>query len=427
MIEKKKINQFEDRAERVLLVGISGPQINRWDAEDHLRELQALAETAGTEVIETVIQERDKPDAATFIGKGKVEEVRLLAEELEIDSIIFDDELSPAQVRNLQTAIDTKVIDRSALILDIFASHAQSMEAKTQVELAQLNYLLPRLTRQWSHLSRQVGGVFTKGPGETQLETDRRLVRTRIASLKHKLEKIDQQRITQRQQRGDLFRAALIGYTNAGKSTLMKALTKADVLIEDKLFATLDTTVRRLQLNTEQAILISDTVGFIRKLPHHLIASFRTTLAETLEADLLIHVVDSTHPHLAEHIHVVSDLVSSLSTETFRAMLVFNKIDMLKDKHTVELLHAEYPHAQFISAQRNVGLAQLKQNIIEIIDQSYRIREIRLKFSKGAAEHLFYNLGQVLERHFDEEYCYLKIKFALANQAKIEELAARYA
>jgi len=427
MIEKKKISQFDNRPERVLLVGISGPQINRWDAEDHLRELQALAETAGTEVIDTVIQDRDKPDAATFIGKGKVEEVRLLAEEKEIDSIIFDDELSPAQTRNLQTAIDKKILDRPALILDIFASHAKSMEAKTQVELAQLNYLLPRLTRQWSHLSRQVGGVFTKGPGETQLETDRRLVRTRIAGLRHKLDKIDRQRITQRSQREDMFRAALIGYTNAGKSTLMQALTGADVLIEDKLFATLDTTVRRLKLNADQSILLSDTVGFIRKLPHHLIASFRTTLAETLEADLLIHVVDSTHPHLAEHIQVVSDLVSSLSPETFRAMLVFNKIDRLKDKHTVDLLSAEYPHARFISARRNLGLDQLKQDILEIIEQSYRIREIRLRFSKGAPEHLFYNLGQVLERHFDEEYCYLKIKFSLNNQSKIEELEARYA
>ncbi|MCK5076856.1 MAG: GTPase HflX, partial [Calditrichia bacterium] len=271
--------------ENAVLVGIALPETNSWIVEEHLDELEQLALTAGAKIVGRVMQERSRIDPRHFLGKGKIEEIAIFVEDNEIGVVIFDDDLSPAQLRNIENKVKTKIIDRSALILDIFASHARTREAKTQVELAQLQYLLPRLTRQWTHLSRQVGGIGTKGPGETQLETDRRLVRTRIQRLKGDLEKIERQRAVRRKGRDNFFKVALVGYTNVGKSTIMNILSNADVLVQNQLFATLDSTIRKVHLDYGKEILLSDTVGFIRKLPHNLVASFRSTLEEAREAD----------------------------------------------------------------------------------------------------------------------------------------------
>jgi GTP-binding protein HflX len=425
MIEKK-INSFEQKIERCLLAGIVRHNQTRWEVEEHLEELKALAYTAGAEVADTIIQVRYSPDAAYFIGKGKIEEIAMYVEMNSIDLVIFDDELSPAQIRNIEKIVSAKVIDRSALILDIFADHAKTNEAKVQVELAQLNYLLPRLTRQWLHLSRQVGGIGTKGPGETQLETDRRLVRNRISHLKDRLKRIENQNKTQRRQREGIFRAALIGYTNAGKSTLMNALTDAQVLIEDKLFATLDTTVRRLSLDSNIQILLSDTIGFIRKLPHHLVASFRTTLTETLESDLLIHVIDINHPSFEEHIRVVNSLLSDLSLNDKKSILVFNKVDLLKQNGLLNRLKAEYPEALFVSASRHIGIKTLKQYLIGIIEAQYETKQIRLNYSSGSAEHLIHPIAKILDKKSDDQYLYLTVKYPKENESRILALAEKF-
>jgi GTP-binding protein HflX len=425
MIEKK-INSFETKIERCILIGIVQQNQSRWEVLDHIDELKALAETSGAEIVDSFIQNRNRPDAAYFIGKGKLEELALFIEIQEIDLVIFDDELSPAQIKNIEDILKVKVIDRAALILDIFADHARSSEAKVQVELAQLNYLLPRLTRQWQHLSRQVGGIGTKGPGETQLETDRRLVRTRIANLKKQLEKINSQKHTQRRQRETMFRAALIGYTNAGKSTIMNSLTKADVLIENKLFATLDTTVRRLSLNSKTDILLSDTVGFIRKLPHHLVASFRTTLSEALEADLLLHVIDITHPSFKDHIEIVNEILADLDLGKKNIVLIFNKIDAIKNKSLLDQLRFDYPHALFISGHRHIGISNIKKHLLEILEQQYETEELQLRHDSGVPIHLFHALGKILDERFDEEFLYLNMKYPLENKSKISALYKKY-
>jgi GTP-binding protein HflX len=274
--------------EKSLLVGVVLPHMSRWEIEENLEELGLLAQTAGVDIVDHLIQGLERINPAHFIGTGKVGELSRLVKALNISTVIFDSDLTPAQIRNLERATEAKIIDRSTLILDIFAKHARTREAKTQVELAQLQYLLPRLTRQWVHLSRQVGGIGTKGPGETQLETDRRLVRNRIESLRRELTKIDQQRLTRRKGRENTFKISLVGYTNVGKSTIMNLLSGSDVLVEDQLFATLDSTTRRVRLSEDHEILLSDTVGFIRRLPHHLIASFKSTLDEVRSADLLL-------------------------------------------------------------------------------------------------------------------------------------------
>ncbi len=421
-----KIIRTDQQPERCVLVGMVQRGQSRWEVEDHLSELTALAHTSGAEIIRTFIQERPAPDPAFFIGKGKIEEIAEFIALQDIDLLIFDDELSPAQVKNIENVTKVKVIDRTALILDIFALHARTNMAKVQVELAQLNYYLPRLTRQWQHLSRQVGGIGTKGPGETQLETDRRLIRQRIAHLKNKLEKIAHQNQVQRQQRQELFRAALIGYTNAGKSTLMNALTNADVLIENQLFATLDTTVRRWQLSSSTTVLLSDTVGFIRKLPHHLIASFQTTLAEAGEADLLIHVVDITHPHFEAQLHTVNNILNELHLANKKRLLLFNKVDRLKNHHLLDQLRLLYPEALFISAARHIGLHHLKQRLLKIIEDQYEVQKIRLNYQRGAAEHLIYPLAKILEKSSDEQYLYLTIKYDKTNKAKINQITAKY-
>ncbi len=426
MKEKTTIEQHSELSERCILVGVVRKGQTRWQVEDHLSELRALARTSGAEIVHTFVQERPAPDPAYFIGKGKMDEIHRFIINREIDLIIFDDELSPAQARNIEKLTGIKVIDRTGLILDIFAMHARTNRAKVQVELAQLNYFLPRLTRQWQHLSRQVGGIGTKGPGETQLETDRRLVRRRIATLKEKLERIGHQNEIQRRQRNGLFRAALIGYTNAGKSTLMNALTDARVPIENKLFATLDTTVRRMPLSAATTVLLSDTVGFIRKLPHHLVASFQTTLSEAIEADLLIHVIDITHEHYEDQLRVVDEILKELKIDSKPRLLVFNKVDRLRNHNLLNQLKILYPNALFISAARHIGLNHIKRKILELAEARYEIRKIKLSYQSGAAEHLLYPIAIILDKSSDEQYLYLTIKYDKINKRKINQIAAKF-
>lgn len=426
MKEVKTIEQTVETIERCILVGVVQRGQSRWEVEDHLSELRALAETSGAETIETFIQERPAPDPAYFVGKGKIEEIDRFILDHHIDLIIFDDELSPAQARNIEKITGIKVLDRTGLILDIFALHARTNLAKVQVELAQLNYLLPRLTRQWQHLSRQVGGIGTKGPGETQLETDRRLVRRRIAHLKEKLVRISHQNQVQRQQRTGLFRAALIGYTNVGKSTLMNALTDAEVTIENKLFATLDTTVRRLELSPTTTVLLSDTVGFIRKLPPHLVASFQTTLSEAIEADLLIHVVDVNHPNFEEQLKIVEEILQELEIDSKKRLLVFNKVDRLRNHNVLNQLKILYPEALFISASRHIGLTHLKRKLLALAEEQFEISKIKLNYSNGAGEHLLYPIATILEKSSDENYLYLTVKYDKANKRKINQIVTKY-
>ena len=359
-------------------------------AREYLEELAFLADTAGAEQRAVFTQRLDVPHPRTFIGSGKLNEVRDYVKQEEIDMVIFDDELSPSQLRNIERELNCRILDRTNLILDIFAGRAQTAHAKTQVELAQYQYLLPRLTRMWTHLERQRGGIGLRGPGETEIETDRRIIRDRIAKLKVQLGKIDKQMAVQRKNRGKLVRVALVGYTNAGKSTLMNLLSKSKVFAEDKLFATLDTTVRKVVVEN-LPFLLSDTVGFIRKLPTHLVESFKSTLDEVREADVLIHVVDISHPNYQEQIEVVESTLRELGGGDIPTMLVFNKTDaysyIKKDEDdltpaTRENLSLDdhirdwtrsHPGSMFISALQ-------KSNIDELKDQLYqKVKEIHVK------------------------------------------------
>ncbi len=314
--------------EKAVLIGLITPDVTKEQAYEYLDELAFLTDTAGAKPVRNFTQKLPHPDNKTFLGKGKIEEVRLYAEENEIKLIIFDDDLSPSQIRNIEKVFgeETKVLDRSNLILDIFASRAQTAQARTQVELAQYQYLLPRLTRMWTHLERQKGGIGMRGPGETQIETDRRIIKDKIALLKKKLEKIDKQSFTRRKGRQDMIRVALVGYTNTGKSTLMNTLAKSDIFAENKLFATLDTTVRKVVIGN-LPFLLTDTVGFIRKLPHQLVESFKSTLVEVRESDLLIHVVDISNPKFEEQIEIVNKTIIELGVTDKPMLIVFNKID----------------------------------------------------------------------------------------------------
>jgi GTP-binding protein HflX len=344
------------------------------------------------------------------MGKGKIEEIKEIINNEDISLVIFDDDISPAQLKNLEKAFERKVIDRSGLILDIFARNAKTNEAKTQVELAQSQYLLPRLTNMWTHLSKQYGGIRTKGPGETQIETDRRLLKLRIGRLKDKLKEISTQKETQKGGRTDFPRFAFIGYTNAGKSTLMNALTNADVYVENKLFATLDTTVRSFNFPNGQKALLSDTVGFIRKLPSHLVASFRSTLAEAADADILVHVVDITHPYHHEHIKVVNETLEHLKIGQKPILLVFNKIDRLESKEFIRNTEFDYPGSIFISAERGINLNGLITKMQEKYDEQGKIIKFILPYSDMAKVNDIYTLGDIKIREDLDDGIYFEIK-----------------
>ncbi|MBA3968796.1 MAG: GTPase HflX, partial [Gemmatimonadetes bacterium] len=370
--------------------------------DEHLEELERLADTAGAEVVGTTQQRLDRPNPKFYVGEGKAEELRDLAREQDASLIIFDELLSPAQGRNLEELTGTRIMDRAELILDIFATRARTAEARMQVELAQLQYMLPRLTRMWAHLSRVRGGVGMRGPGETQLETDRRMVGHRISRLRDDLGRVATQRATQRKGRAGELRVALVGYTNAGKSSILRALSGTDVFVEDRLFATLDAATRAIDLGEGLSVLLTDTVGFIRKLPHHLVASFRATLEETTEADLLLHVIDASHPSWEEQRAVVEDVLGELGLQTRPTVLVFNKMDRLSPEEQEGIRQRVTPgHAPdvlFVSTVEDGGLDPLRQLLTE------RVRALRpevrvvLPAAEGAALAEIYRDGEVLER-----------------------------
>lgn len=387
MLEKK-----EAQYEKVVLVGLITQEQSEEKTKEYMDELEFLAYTAGAETLERFMQKTDKPDSKYFVGSGKLAEIKEFVLKNHVDTIIFDDELTPSQLKNIEKFMDKKIVDRTNLILDIFAQRAETSYARTQVELAQYEYLLPRLTRMWTHLERQRGGIGMRGPGETEIETDRRIVRDRIALLKKKLEKIDKQMATQRKNRGQLVRVALVGYTNVGKSTLMNVLSKSDVFAEDKLFATLDTTVRKVVIGN-LPFLLTDTVGFIRKLPTQLVESFKSTLDEVREADLILHVVDISHPSFEDHINSVNQTLSDIDSLDKPTVLIFNKIDdfeyiekaeddlsektfenySLSDLQKMWVAKSEDPSI-FISARKEINLNELRKLLYEKVKEIHVTR-----------------------------------------------------
>lgn len=390
------------RTERVFLVGVELKSRAGTDTLESLAELGELATTAGGEVIEQGVQKMESLNAATFIGKGKAGEWGDFCQRNEVDTIIFDDELSPAQSRNLEKIFNAKVLDRTALILDIFAQRARTKEGKMQIELAQLQHLLPRLTKYWGHLSRQKGGIGMRGDGETQLETDRRRVLDRIAKISRELQGVRQQRETQRvgRQRSNWPLASIVGYTNAGKSTLLNQLTGAEVLAEDKLFATLDPTTRRLRLPTNQNVLLTDTVGFIKKLPHGLVEAFKATLEEVVQADLLLHVVDISHPQAEEQIDAVNAVLVEIGAAEKPVLMVFNKIDRSNGSGTLNRLREKFSNAVAISARTGEGIAPL---LAELGTQLRPVREfldLRVPQEKAAVIARIHAVGQIVASRY---------------------------
>jgi GTPase len=423
---KNNLEATEKELERAVLVAVRLPELKRWEVEDFVEELRMLADTAYVEVKDVFIQDKDQLDSKYFVGKGKANEIKSCISEKCIDVVIFDDELSTGQIKNLENLFDIKVIDRSQLILDIFADHAKSREAKTQVELAQLNYTLPRLTRMWTHLSRQKGGgIGLRGPGETQLETDKRLIQKRISHLKEDLEKIEKQRSTRRKGRHDIFKVTLVGYTNVGKSTIMRQLTGADVLVENKLFATLDSTVRKVFLNKEHQILLADTVGFIRKLPHHLVASFQSTLVEATDADLLLHIVDLSHPNHQDHIRTVNSVLNELDIGDKPILLVFNKIDAVELDGTIQQAKLTYPDAIFVSALKRLKLNDIRKNVLSFIEKNFSEKELILSHKQSFLLSSIYALATVLEENYSDNGIELKIKISNDNYNKLMKIKER--
>ena len=378
--------------ERIILIGLSTRDTDMDRVIEYLDELEFLAETAGGLTVKRFTQRLDRPDIRTFVGKGKMEEIIAFIKENNIQIAIFDDELTPSQLRNIEKIIGCRVLDRTNLILDIFAKRARTAQAKVQVELAQYRYLLPRLTRMWTHLEKQAGGIGARGPGESEIETDRRVIREKLSRLREKLTEIEKQTVTQRKRRADVVRVALVGYTNVGKSTLMNLLAKSDVFAENKLFATLDTTVRKVVID-RIPFLLSDTVGFIRKLPHDLIESFKSTLDEVREADILVHVVDISHPNFEDHIHVVNETLQDLKAIDKPILLVFNKIDAYTfiQKDEDDLLEAGPENRSlddlkksymargthpviFISAMKKQNIDELRAALMGLVKQTHFIR-----------------------------------------------------
>lgn len=386
----EKSDGLKKETEHAVLVGLITPDLSETQAHEYLDELEFLAMTAGAVTLKRFTQRLEHPDHKTFIGKGKVEEVlKYLERHEEVNMVIFDDDLTGKQTNNLEEFLKVKIIDRSSLILDIFADRAQTAQAKTQVELAQMKYLLPRLRGLWTHLERQRGGIGMRGPGETQIETDRRLVQYRIKSLEDKLKDIDRQSQTQRKTRGELIRVALVGYTNVGKSTLMNLLSKSEVLAENKLFATLDTTVRKVVFG-QIPFLLSDTVGFIRKLPHHLVESFKSTLDEVRESDILLHVVDIAHPQFEDHVRTVQKTLEEIGAADKPTLMVYNKVELFRERVLDELLDEttsreieadlkerlanNFGENVFVSAHTKEGIDLLRERLERLIKEAYVIR-----------------------------------------------------
>ena len=411
--------------EKTVLVGLEHAGVSKWDLEESLSELRELAATAGANVVDTVTQKLQHPTAPYYIGKGKAEEVAAICTEHGAGSIIFDDELSPAQGRNLESVTSKKILDRTQLILDIFARRARSREGRLQIELAQLQYLLPRLTRMWTHLSRQTGGIGTRGPGETQLEVDRRRVQERIARLQKDLEEVRKHRAIQREGRArhQWPVVAIVGYTNAGKSSLLNRLTKAGVLAEDKLFATLDPTTRQFVLPNKLKVLFTDTVGFIRKLPTTVIESFKATLEELKSADLLVHVVDVSHSQWEEHIAATEAVIRELQADGKHTLIVFNKIDRLPNPEAVEAALARYPHSVAVSVKTGENLEDFVDELQNQLS-AWRLRhKFRIPQSDSAALAELHRAGHVIDIAYEGDDALLTAHIPPALEAKF----ARYA
>jgi len=397
------------RRERALLLGVISPHERR-TGEDCLSELSALARTARARIVGEIVQHAGRPHPKTYVGGGKAEEVRDRARSTEADVIICDSDLSPAQIRTLEEITDTKVVDRSELILDIFATHARSRQAKLQVELAQLEYTYPRLTRMWSHLSRYEGGIGTRGPGEMQLESDRRLVMRRITELKRALKVIDRRRVREVEARHDLFKVGLVGYTNAGKSTLMNALTDADVLVQDQLFATLDTRTRRWVLDGRGEVLLSDTVGFIRKLPHHLVESFKATFEEATHADLLLHVVDVSRRDAIEQAEAVAEVLVAIGCRDTPVLTVFNKMDVVTDGTALHILSERFPDGVAVSALRGDGRDVLTAAVLRHLQREFAELHVRFPSSNGKLAAFLFANGDVLSRRDEDVVTHMHVR-----------------
>jgi GTPase len=419
MVELKRTD-LSVRAERaILLHTILHKDRN---SEDSLAELMSLAKTAGAKVLDSVVQRRKKIDPSLYLGKGKVSQLAELCKEKEIDVVICDDDLAPAQVSNLEKAIDTKVIDRSELILDIFAARAKTAQAKLQVELAQLEYTRPRLKRMWSHLSRIEGGIGTRGPGEKQLEVDKRLVSKRVLTLKKRLEQIEKRRKHQAKSRKEHTTVSLVGYTNAGKSTLMNRLTDAGVFVEDKLFATLDTKTSLCELGNGKKVILSDTVGFIKKLPHHLITSFEATLEEVRWADFLLHVVDASSPDVIEQVDAVNNVLKELDCEKKPIIMVLNKADVLKDSSIITFFKSKYDNIVTISALTGQDIEKLKREMVNFADMGSTEIKLECGVSNGKLLAYIYENSRVLNRTFINASVHFHIVIEEKNLSKLYQL-----
>ena len=407
--------------ERALLVGVIHQKNTEKIISEHLEELSLLADTAGADVVGSITQKIQKINPVYYIGKGKAEQVVHQAKELDIDLIIFDEELSPTQTKNYHKICgEIKVLDRSSLILDIFNKHAFTKESKTQVELAHLQYLLPRLTRLWTHLERQMGGIGTRaGAGETQIEVDRRLIRKRISKLKKDIVKIEKEKEIKRKRRQLIFKVALVGYTNAGKSTLLKVLSGADVYIKDQLFATLDTTIRSVDIDSSHTFLLSDTIGFIRKLPHHLVASFHSTLYETTEADLLAIVLDASSPSVLEHLQIIRNVLVKIKADKIPYLIVFNKLDEMDQVTQLEFLKNKLPEGLFISAKNCLGLNAFLHRIKTEMETYYLTAEIFVPYEQGKYISSVQEGVRVIRKTHNEKGMVFKIR---GDRTRIEKL-----
>lgn len=413
---------------RAILIGVTLRDSMLHETEESLQELRQLTETAGIEVVCETIQARNAPNPTYYIGEGKVEELKAVVEELDADVVIFDEELSPAQTRNIENTLEIATFDRTGLILQVFAQRALTSEARLQVTLAQLEYALPRLTRMWTHLSRMAtsagsGSGALRGPGETQLEMDRRWIRRHISHVKKELIKVEKRRKVQRQSRSEKINVSLVGYTNAGKSTLFNTLTGETVLAEDKLFATLDSTTRRVSLPQNQTILLSDTVGFIKKLPHQLVAAFKATLEEVAQADLLLHVVDISHSEAEAQVNAVDKVLTDLEADDIPTIMIFNKIDQLESEDQMLMLQTRYTEAIPISAQRGDGIPELMEILAERFASQGTTINLHIPYKDGKVLDLLYKHGTVLDTEYADEAVHVKARIPSRHLKSVSQFA----
>jgi len=428
VVETGKRTKQRAGGEKAILVGVTFPE-DPTSHEHPLDELSRLAETAGAECVGRIVQRRQRPDPSTFLGKGKAEEAAELARETGAELILTDADLSPAQLRNLERIVDRRVVDRTELILDIFALHARTHQAKLQVELAQAQYILPRLRRMWTHLNREGGtgqssAIGTRGPGEKQIEIDRRLLRRRITELKAEIARISERRERMAASRSGYFKVSLVGYTNAGKSTLLNRLTGREAYIADQLFATLDTQTRAWMLGNRKQVFLSDTVGFIRRLPHHLVASFYATLEEVRVADLILHVVDGSHPDAALHMEAVDQVLSDVGVDETPRILVLNKADAVEDPLALRLLANGHEPAVSVSARTGAGIDELTHLVERHIRATQLEREFDVPASEGRLLAWFADRGTIVHRRYDDGMVHLRVRLGPADMARADQMVA---